>query len=269
MSWFSDAFSYDALLECTSVLRSRAYGRILWDLVRLVDEHIVEPQAQRMLRYLVRTGRLHRAGRGPDALYLLPDRRDDIARLKIKKCDEPWDGLWHVFSYDIPTTHNTERHRLVRGVREMGFAPLGRSSWICARDWAEPIDQMLREWSCDGRFHSFSASSVAVLGGGKALSPRDLWELEAIRRRYEQMARMLDGMPKGKAEVDRRARARGLLAARAKLRALEQSDPMLPRQLLSKNWPRSRALQALDRLGRSVRKDLGIGKSPARGNSRE
>ncbi len=257
MPRFPDVFSSDALVDCVSVLRTRAYDRFLWDLVRLIDEHIVEPQVRKMLGQLTRTGRLRRIDSGRDARYAVTDRRNDIARLKITKNREPWSGLWHVFTYDVPTTHNAERHRLVRWLRDMGFARIGRSSWVSPYDWAGFLEQTLRDWDCDGRFHCFGASSVVVLGDGNGFSPADLWALDSTRREYERIARILAKRPSGRTKAARQARARTLLRAQMGLTALERTDPLLPEPVLPKTWPRERVLTELARLTRAVESDIG------------
>ena len=57
----------------------------------------------------------------------------------------------------------------------------------------------------------------------------------------------------------RRARARALLAAHKQLAELDRLDPMLPRRLLPEDWPRTRAVRALEALRTHVEEDLRTG----------
>ena len=129
--------TYGEIVDATWALRNSAYGRILLDFVDLAWAVVEEIDVRAMLRYLVRRGKLERNGQGDAALYRVPAPTGlpNVVSRKIEKSREPWQGRWHVFSYDIPTTSNALRHRLVRHLHPMGFASLGRSVWISPYDW--------------------------------------------------------------------------------------------------------------------------------------
>lgn len=217
-------FTYEDLLECVAVLRTRAYGGILWDFVNLVDEFIVEGELKRMLSYLVRKGKLLRSPDGSDVRYARPRARprDEIVQLKLDKTEDPWPGRWHLFTYDIPVSHNTERHRLTHWLREMGFGRIGRSSWVSPYDWRDFLDRTLLSWRCDGRFYCFQAGSVSVLAGQPEFSPAHLWDLHEVAKEYERIVDTCASVPKQNTAEARCLKARALLKVRGDLAALER-----------------------------------------------
>ena len=129
-------FDYADLLDCVALLRTRAYGWFLAELISLLGYYVVDRELGQMLTYLVRGGRLRRRGEGKEARYVLGDAglRDHIVEMKLRKSRPRWRSTWYVLTYDMPTTHNTMRTELARRLHEMGFAML------CASTWVSPYD---------------------------------------------------------------------------------------------------------------------------------
>jgi len=46
---------------------------------------------------------------------------------------ENWDGIWRLFSFDLPAKKTKTRRRLLRSLKVLGFGKLQDSLWICPR----------------------------------------------------------------------------------------------------------------------------------------
>jgi len=250
--------SYGEVVDATAALRNSAYGRYVLNLIDLIWTAVEETDIQRMLRCLVRQGRLEQRGTGEAARYVVPRRIGPAAvvGLKLENSAAPWDGRWRVFTYDMPVDHNTGRHRLVRRLHEIGCARLGRSAWVSPYDWRAVLGDTVRPDS--GRFYCVECHAVCRLGEDTAADMLGLWELSDVRRRYERIVRRCSTAPRGKAPSARRARARALLAAEKERVRLEYDDPMLPKEVLPRDWPRDEALSALRMLRGAVQQDLEV-----------
>ncbi len=246
--------TYSDLLDAVWVLRNSAYGKPLAYFVSLVGGYLLECDLRRMLGYLVRRGKLNRRGEGKDARYTLrgPEDGDRIVTLKIEKSRTPWRNEWSVFTYDVPTTHNTTRHRLVRWLHEMGFATLGASSWVSPYNWREFLHGRLSGPQHKGRFYYLESAFVTSLGKQHEEHLADLWDVEDVARQYRQSAKQCIGAPGGKGLRQQQTRARALLAATRQLALVEREDPMLPAQFLSADWPRALALRSRESLRAAV-----------------
>ncbi|MFH1730667.1 MAG: hypothetical protein ABIF82_03320 [Planctomycetota bacterium] len=251
-------FTYDDLLDCIAVLRNSAYGKPLAYLIALVGYYVVGRDVCEMLRYLTRRKRLDCLPAQTDVRYRIPaaQRVDRITDLKIKKSARPWSGTWHVFTYDIPTTHNAVWRRLAAQLHEMGFANMGRSSWISPYDWSDVVTTFIARNSCEGTFYCLSSASVVALGEAAVKSPANLWDLGDLPQRYRQVRDLCVGAPSGKGEDKARSRAQALLCSQRERNLAERLDPMLPSQFLPPGWPRPEALAASEKLRQTVALDV-------------
>ena len=73
---------------------------------------------------------------------------------------------------------------------------------------------------------------------------------------YQQMRDICVGAPSAKGEDEVSSRAQALLYSQRQRNLAERLDPMLPRQFLPPGWPRSDALEAFEKLQRTVALDV-------------
>jgi len=251
-------FTYEDLLDCVAVLRNAAYGKPLAELIALVGYYVVDRDVMRMLRYLVRRGKLRRVGERGRARYELhsSDLAAQITELKVKRSAEPWDGAWHVFTYDMPISHNAARRQLAQRLHMMGFASMGRSAWISPYDWQDVLSSLIEGPRCDGSFYCLGSASVVALGRPGERPLAQLWDVREVAERYERIAGRSARCASGRTPQAQRSRAKALFSARKELALTEKLDPMLPAELRPRDWPRGRAVARLETLHAKVREDI-------------
>ena len=89
-------FSYDDLIASLEILRRRTDTRVLAELIAYAGYLVAEIDLRKMLKYLVRRGKLVRHGRGAQATVRLRGQQlvDALIQQKIQKSAEPWPGQW-------------------------------------------------------------------------------------------------------------------------------------------------------------------------------
>lgn len=251
-------FTYEDLLDCVAVLRNAAYGKPLAELIALVGYYVVDRDVMRMLRYLVGRGKLTRAGgQGPVRYEVACSTlTSQITELKVKRSAEPWDGAWHVFTYDMPISHNAARRQLAQRLHMMGFASMGRSAWISPYDWQDVLSSLIEGPRCDGSFYCLASASIVALGRAGERSLVELWDVREVAERYERIAGRCARCASGRTPEAQRSRAKALFSARKELALTEKLDPMLPAELRPHDWPRGRAVARLETLRAKVQEDM-------------
>ena len=83
-----------------------------------------------------------------------------------------------------------------------------------------------------------------------------VWELEGVAAQYVQLAGQCTRALAASGRSATRTRARTLVAARKQLRLIEGEDPMLPVELLPRDWPRPQAVEAVQALWGCVRREI-------------
>jgi phenylacetic acid degradation operon negative regulatory protein len=242
------------LMDGLWVLRTRAYGKELAALLALLGDVIDAADIPRMLRYLVGCGHVREVGAGANVRYVLNDAAgaDDIIEQKRERASLEWAGAWHVFTYDIPNTHSTDRRRIVRLLHQMGWAQLGRSAWLSPYDWTDLLKRSLANADRRARFYCMRCTDVASPVGTDGQDLSKLWDLKDIAARYRQLLRICSKAPKGSGYSARQGRVAAIMQARHQLRLVERMDPMLPSSLLPATWLRDDVLAGLEKLRHRV-----------------
>jgi len=244
------SFDYADLLECIDFLGSRAYGKPLAYLISLVGYYVVDRDLRQMLNYLVRRGRLERREDGGDPRYLLrgPRSGSNIVEMKTRKSRARWQGAWHVFTYDMPVSHNAMRRKLAVSLHEMGFAMLCASTWISPYNWEHFLGEILSDPLCEGSFYHLNSAAVRLLPRGTGGELGGLWDLHKAKTAYRAIANQCAKATTDEGTSAAKKKTRTLLAVRRNLRLVERWDPMLPAQLLPHDWPRDQALKNAETL---------------------
>jgi DNA-binding transcriptional regulator PaaX len=177
---------------------------------------------------------VERRGRGAHARFTITAAgRQRIAVTEpTPHWNQPWDGKWRVFNYDLPESRRTERMLLWRALRERKLGLLQRSMWV----WPHEVEPMLREiiraQGIPECFCGFCAETLFLCSNAEVVNVA--WDWEEIRRRHQTYQQHPS------ATVDALKRADDLPAlarvARIEREAYQYAfvlDPLLPRSL----WP--------------------------------
>jgi DNA-binding transcriptional regulator PaaX len=253
----SDAFAYQDIVHAFGIVGSHSTVQALAMFLGLA-RGIAETVLLKKLYYLADRGYLAKSGRGKDATFALvswPTRGDTVAR-KRDWSTKPWDGRWHLLTYDVPTTQNSLRRRLRRFLHEAGFGLLCASSWVSPYDWGESLEEMFQHADKGISACYVDASRVLSLGGETAPRLPARWHIERSAGRYRRITKLCRAATASTTSAAARARARTCLSTMREMEHIEAEDPMLPRELLPQSWPRPAALNALEKLTGALRRDL-------------
>jgi phenylacetic acid degradation operon negative regulatory protein len=245
-------------------------------LVRLLGEFGVGADATRAaLSRLARAGRLEGVRDGRRTAYRLAPALVDAALTRGRHLmafgaqPTSWDGVWTCVAFSVPEADGHLRPRLRARLRALGMGALFDGLWITPHAPLAAIERALDETGVAGAV-VFRATEVPRPAGTALV---DAWDLAALRRRYDDLLAVVEGLPGDQAASDDGAasdagggggggQAEALspaeaLVARTDLmrrwRALAMSDPRLPDLLLPDDWPlaaaRARFVAAYDALG--------------------
>jgi phenylacetic acid degradation operon negative regulatory protein len=253
-----DIFCYEDLLDCIELLRRRTDTRVLYEIIAWVGAIAADFNLSDAFRYLARKGKLLRNRRAGETTYeLAPGARTTRAEeLKRRKHAEGWDGEWSLLSYDIPVSDNRVRRKLARLLRQLGFAPVSRSTWLSPYDWLDVLPELLGDVPQDSVMSYVRARTIVSLGGRDVPCSGDCWPLDGLARCYRQVITTCAGAPPGRDSRSRSARIHSYVHASRLMARAEADDPLLPRTLLPADWPRPEALKERARIASAVRSDV-------------
>ncbi len=184
-------------------------------------------------------GRLHRlteagrisamGGRDPDAAW-----------------SSPWDQKWRLFLFDIPETERSRRRKLTRALAAAGCGCLQGSVWIAPR-----VSPSIEELVSGDDTECSQMILLLAESKGKRVDARmvaEAWDFEAINALYRDVNAMLDRFSKITEGGQKRDWDQWASAERAAWKAALSADPLLPPELLPKDylgrkaWLRRKAL---------------------------
>jgi len=165
----------------------------------------------------------------------------------------PWDGIWRVVLFDIPTAREAFRLQLRRYFFDHGFGCLQGSVWVTPDPTAPELKKM-----GDAEIH---VTSLIVLEGRPCAGESDAqivagaWDFNQINHRYKQYLNVLSVRPEGSLHGESAAtQMRDWAAAERKAWLLAmKSDPLLPEALLPPHYMGKESLrQKLQALGKAA-----------------
>ena len=187
----------------------------------------------------VRNGRLihYRITERAEHLLAEGDRRIFSLGRAVAPADS-WTMLWH----DIPEAQRTERGRLARRLRFLGFGTLQDGLWISPHDREQEVVPLLEELGVAERA-GILVGDVADVPGPAALVRR-AWDLDALADRYRVFA--AEFAPHARRRGPPRVDDREAFLARTRMTHLYRGfallDPDLPDELMPDPRARRKAV---------------------------
>lgn len=210
----------------------------------LAEFGITEPSARASLNRLTKRGLLTSSKRGRNTYYgvdarALPLLQDMYHRYVAFGTEESrsWDGSWTLVAFSVPESERQLRHAVRSRLRWLGFAALYDGLWCSPWQNHNAVFSALSELGVTSA--TVVRASVDPRSTVHALSA---WDLDAVRTRYLEFERKL-------APMLRHARLGTLAASESLVQRTKVMDdwreflaiePQLPRELLPRDWPRSR-----------------------------
>lgn len=137
-----------------------------------------------------------------------------------------WDGKWRVVIYDIAEVSKNIRENLRRKLHELGFGMIQKSVWVSPHDITADFTEYLESKKLTEMVHMFEAKKL-LAGDGKELAQK-IWSLDKINKQYSDIyAHATHG--------DRNTQS-GLKEIRQDYLRVLMGDPLLPKELLPKDW---------------------------------
>lgn len=154
---------------------------------------------------------------------------------------ESWDGSWTLIAFSVPERESSQRRALRAHLRWNGYAPLYDGVWV----WPHPLTEKARAELAEvalGSMTVFRAQHLELAAEANR-NPVEAWDLRAIAKQYEAFIRRWSGrLPRiaaggvtGAAAVRTRTEVMDIY------RRFPVLDPMLPAELMPRDWPRARA----------------------------
>jgi phenylacetic acid degradation operon negative regulatory protein len=215
-----------------------------------------EAATRAALSRLGRRGWLQGTRSGRTTAYRLAPSMVDAAHhagramMRFGAAPTPWDGGWTCVVVSLRGSDG-RRRQLARRLRRLGLGVLFDDLWITPHRVVERVRRAVAD---------LEPGAVVVFRGAEVVVPQaaDLltaWDLDGLRRSYEALIASVDDL---RGRLDRGAIGPAeALVARTELtvrwRDLVETDPRLPDELLSDDWPRSHArrcfVEGYDTLG--------------------
>lgn len=211
-------------------------------------------QVRLCLARLVREGVLEQSGRGRKAMFRATDEgwRTMAAEpgLLALAFDQdlgthPWDRRWHIVTFDFDDEQRSERNALREFLRRLGAGALIRGVYVSPHDWRSDV---LAEAQRLGVADQAITSVATELVVGTASSPFEVaarvWPVEqtglrwgAFLSAWRPTARSIVRKATAATETDPVALAAMVVQISTAFDALMRDDPLLPPELLPRNWP--------------------------------
>jgi len=153
-----------------------------------------------------------------------------------------WDGRWRLVVYNVPEKLRVLRDRLRFKLHSLGFANLSTSLWISPYDFFSEIETFTEGKKMSRYIETFEAEYKGKRKIKELVAV--VWQLDELARRYQAFIRKYSVMYARHKRPARAGRSIDLadcfgkrFCISAEYVALRLDDPMLPLELLSKDWP--------------------------------
>ena len=156
----------------------------------------------------------------------------------FKIAEKKWDGSWRVVVFDIPEKKKKVRRTLRAKLLELGFGMMQWSVYISPHDIIYDLKEFLDTSGLAE--HAFVLESRTLLvKDQKALAMR-IWKLDKLNQKYEKLLESVNDSVE-KSDIEKKKLYSQYLD-------ILVQDPILPRQLLPKDWMGSKVRTAIKKL---------------------
>ena len=193
-------------------------------------------QLRRLIDELKQQKLLEQMGRGPLAQFTITDLGRQRRRVfrPDQQWDQPWNGRWHAFLFDLPVSRHKERMVLWRALRDAKTGLLQRSVWI----WPHEVEPLLRNIiqarSLPECFCGFEVARLFLCDNAEVVAT--VWDFAEITKAHDTYLKHLAANIES---LNRATTPQELLGVSRIERNAYQSafalDPLLPRPL----WPKT------------------------------
>lgn len=138
-----------------------------------------------------------------------------------------WDKKWRVVIFDIQEKEKAVRDSLRQKLTSLGFGKLQESVYVSPLKILEDLNEFLKNNGLSGRVMTFEAEQINA--SDHRLVANYVWRLDKLNNEYRQL---LEKAEDGDLNKDRENR----LKLKKEYFELLLRDPILPKELLPKDW---------------------------------
>lgn len=189
-----------------------------------------ERQGRRLKAYLAKRDLIRTVNSGGGKEIIATSRAHKIfyesyplAKLRQQK----WDGGWTVVTYDIPSLRKSDREYLRRKLKDLGFGCPQESLYVSPLHLEEPLQELI-EGEGLGDF-VWVISAQRILGLPNTTVAQKSWNLDSLNGLY---SKLLEALPRVKKSGNKKL----LKEWKEYFLSVDNADPYLPKELLSKDW---------------------------------
>jgi phenylacetic acid degradation operon negative regulatory protein len=164
-----------------------------------------------------------------------------------------WDGRWWLLVYNIPEPLRDLRDKLRYKLQSLGYANMSASFWISPYDLQAELHRYMKERGILDYVETFAAEYTGQLGH-RELAAR-IWRIDEVTEQYRTFVRKYEKLLSACRQSAKRGKSMDLaecfarrFCMTAEYVALRLDDPMLPPELLPKDWVGIRAENLYDDL---------------------
>ena len=217
----------------------------LFDLVRATGH--TDKALRDCLARMVKAGSLeHLDGRGRRATY-----RATAAGMALVDADtgwsalahrldaglEPWDGRWHLLSFEIPERQRSARDALRGLLVELGAAAVHSGLYLHAHDLSPFVSQLARHHHIEAHLSWLSTTDLTVASAVvDRQAVEEIFGLPSVAATYAAVETDLRRIIDHADETADPILAADMISAVVRLEDALRADPMLPAELLPAEW---------------------------------
>lgn len=239
----------DYTFEATAGLSSAS-------IVRMLGEFGISPAGARTALSRVTRRGLLVPKRGPGGIrYVISDRSRASHAERLRRvvrfgsAPRAWDGQWTVVTFSVAERDRSRRARLRLALEKARMSPMTDAVWVSPWDLSAELAATVAELGVNAAI--LRAVDAAP---GSGMSPRDAFDLDAIRAAYEAFLARFEPLVEA-ADAGALAPAEALITRTESVRQWRQiadTDPDLPVELLPDDWPQRSASAVFSRVWRGL-----------------
>lgn len=154
--------------------------------------------------------------------------------------DKKWDGYFMIVVFDIAEKKRAVRDGLRAKLKSLGFGMLQRSVWISPYHFEEEMREYLERVGLGESVFVFSGKKLWV--GDLVRVARKTWRLKKVNKLYKRVKVQVLRMR----TLGEKKRKNALTKALSLYFQALALDPLLPKELLPKDWQKDNALNLLN-----------------------
>jgi len=148
----------------------------------------------------------------------------------LSKQKQPWDKQWRIVYFDIPETKSGLRKQLRSYLIQIGFGQIQKSVYLSPHNLFSQLKKFIIQHKLNEWVNLYEGKRLWMGSNNSLNMVKEIWNLNSLSNSYTQWIRQYK-----KYTFPLKPAKKKILIH--KYISLLLKDPLLPRELLPKNWP--------------------------------